>query len=308
MSLSDESRADSAQIEAQLDKLPELIEALRAKHPEDVEFITISAADVGCLALKATKQGSARRGFAVSPPQEEHHHEGQTVSGWRDLVEAQTGTYSCLVLALDLKLAWGGLPEGDACARVLGHDSSGMASLLRQLFTATEDDSTRSYAPSTMGSPVQKRMQPPSPPYSVSSAANTYVERHVLNSGLYDAGSLMSHGSGQGPSARFGLIQDTATRQRQPSRGLSDISLPAIAQKDGATKFQHQSSADSMLAQECVATRDVFAGQVDGGSESSDLTADSWSHSGGRYEDEWIKSILAGDLPSESGLLVDHLS
>lgn len=295
-------------MEAQLEKLPELIEALRAKHPEDVEFITISAADIGCLALKATKQGSARRGFAVSPSQEEHHHEAQTVSGWRDLVEAQTGTYSCLVLALDLKLAWGGLPEGDACARVLGHDSSGMASLLRQLLTATEDDSTRSYVPSTMGSPGQKRMQPPSPPYSVSSAANTYVERNIPNSGLYDAGSLMSHGGDQGSSACFGMIQDTRTQQRLPSQGLSDMSLPAIAQKDDATKFQCQSSADSMLGQECVATRDVFAGQVDGGSESSDLTADSWSHSGGRYEDEWIKSILAGDLPSESGLLVDHLS
>jgi hypothetical protein len=62
------------------------------------------------------------------------------------------------------------------------------------------------------------------------------------------------------------------------------------------------------LAKECVATRDVFAGQGNGGSESSDLTADSWTHSGGQYEDEWIKSILTGDLPPESGLLVDHLS
>lgn len=307
--LSDEPKAESAQIEAQLEKLPELVEALRAKHPEDAEFITISAADVGCLALKATPEGSsAQRGFAVSPPQEEHDHEGQIISGWRDLVEAQTGTYSCLVLALDLKLAWGGLPEGDVCARVLGHESSGMASLLRQFLTATEDDSTRSYAPSTIGSPAQKRMQPPSPPYSVSSAANTCVERHVFNSFSYDAGSSMSHGSDQGSSACFGIIHDTATQQRQPSRGLCDISLPAIAQKDDTAKFQHQSNIDTMLAQECVATRDVFAGQVDGGTESSDLMADSWGQSGGRYEDEWIKSILAGDLPSESGLLVDHLN
>ena len=283
------------------------MKALGSQHSEDVDLITKLAVDVSNLLPKTVTMDNA-----ASTSQGQRHQEKSGIMGWGGLIASQPGTYACLVLALDLELAWGNLLEGDGSARLLGHERSGLAGFLRQLLGAGEDDCSQSWGTPDTSSVWQEKIQPPSPPsppYSASSVPDTYIESDNFNLGSYDATKMIPKKGDDKLSTFMGMIQDTVPQRAQSVCTLSEVSCPlkdSIVQDDGS-QHRNQRNIEAPSTSAFPSLNDVFAARL-GCPDGPDLTMDLWGHSEKRKDDRWIESMLVEYASLEPENVVTNLS